>query len=361
MYSGGNFMLNSVVLKILLFPAYIVYVLLINLRNFLYSAGYLKARKLDKTVISIGNITAGGTGKTPFTIMLSDLIVNEFGLKPCVLSRGYKRDNEKTIRVVTEDCSFVKCGDEPLLIKNRLKDKVCVIVGKDRYESAVKYGEKCSCDLYLLDDGFQHRKLSRDIDICLVDCSNPFGNGKIIPYGILREPVYELKRADIIVLTRAKYAKNLTLLSRTVREINKNALIFEANLEISHFYQPMRDRIIAVEDMQEKKVISFSAIGNPLSFKADLITAGLNVIKSFSFKDHVVPSRDKLEKLNVVANELKVDFVVATEKDWIKLKEEKVLEIFGEKLTICISNMLLSRQKDFLKYLEGRLNDKRNY
>ena len=107
-------------------------------------------------------------------------------------------------------------------------------------------------------------------------------------------------------------------------------------------------------------MVSASAIGNPLSFKADLITAGLNVVKSFSFKDHIVPSREKLEKLNAVANELEVDYIVATEKDWVKLREEKILEIFGEKLTICISNMLLSREKDFLKYLEGRLNDKRN-
>ncbi len=347
-------------LKIILFPLYLIYVLIINLRNFLYSAGYLKSRKLDKLVVSVGNITAGGTGKTPFTIMLSELIINEFGLKPCILSRGYKRDKEGEIRVVDENCSFIKCGDEPVLIKQRLKEKACVIVGKNRYESAKKHAEQCQCQVFILDDGYQHRKLARDIDICLIDCSNPFGNGKIIPYGILREPVYELKRADIIVLTRAKYAKNITLLRRSIEEINKKALIFEANLEISHFYQPIKDRIIALEDMQEKTVISFSAIGNPLSFKADLITAGLNVVKSFSFKDHVVPSSEKLEKLNAVANELKVDYIVATEKDWVKLREEKVLEIFGEKLTICISNMLLGKEKDFLKYLEGRLNDKGN-
>ncbi|BBB32176.1 tetraacyldisaccharide 4'-kinase [Thermotomaculum hydrothermale] len=353
-------MLNSTLLKILLFPLYLIYVFLVNLRNFLYSAGYLKSKKLGKKVISVGNITAGGTGKTPFTITLAELIINEFGLKPCVLSRGYKRNNEGEIRVVEEGCSFVKCGDEPLLIKQRLKDKGCVIVGKNRYESAKKFGEQCGCHVYILDDGYQHRKLFRDIDICLIDCSNPFGNGKIIPYGILREPVYELKRADIIVLTRAKYAKNITLLRKTIEKINNSALIFEANLEISHFYQPVRDKIIALEDMQEKKVLSFSAIGNPLSFKADLVTAGLNVVKSFSFRDHVVPSEEKLEKLNAVANELKVDYIVATEKDWVKLKEEKVLEIFGEKLIICVSNMLLSRENDFLKYLEGKLNDKGN-
>ncbi len=351
-------MLNSTLLKILIFPLYLIYLFLINLRNFLYSAGYFKAKKLNKPVISAGNITAGGTGKTPFTIMLSELIINEFGLKPCILSRGYKRDKEGEIRIVEEDCSFVKCGDEPVLIKRRLKDKGCVIVGKNRHESAMKHGEECNCEVYILDDGFQHRKLSRDIDICLVDCSNPFGNGKIIPYGILREPVSELKRADIIVLTRAKYAKNITLLRKSIEEINRKAVLFEADLEISHFYLPVKDRIIALEDMQGKKVVSFSAIGNPLSFKADLITAGLNVVKSFSFKDHVVPSREKLEKLNAVANELKVDYIVATEKDWVKLREEKVLEIFGKKLTICISNMLLSREKDFLKYLEGKLNDK---
>ncbi len=353
-------MLNNIFLKIVLFPFYMIYVFLINLRNYLYSAGFLKQKKLDKKVISVGNITAGGTGKTPFTIMLSEKLIDEFGLKPCILSRGYKRDKESEILVVEENCSFVKCGDEPVLIKSRLKDKACVIVGKNRYKSAKEFEKKCGCGVFVLDDGYQHRKLFRDINICLVDCSNPFGNGKIIPYGILREPVFEIKRADIIVLTRAKYAKNLTLLRKTVEAINPLAKIFEANLEISHFFQPATGNIIALEDMQDKKVISFAAVGNPLSFKADLITAGLNVVKSYSFKDHAVPSYEKLEKLNAVANEEKVDYIVATEKDWVKLKEEKTLEIFGKKLTICISNMLLSREKDFLKYLEERLNDKRD-
>ncbi len=353
-------MLNNTLLKVLIFPFYLVFVLIINIRNFLYSSGYLKAKSLDKPVISIGNITVGGTGKTPFTIMLSELILNEFGLKPCILSRGYKRADEKEIKLVNENCSFIKCGDEPVLIKRRLKDKVCVIVGKDRYKSGIKYGDECNCEVFILDDGFQHRKLARDVNICLIDCSNPFGNSRIIPYGILREPLFELKRADIIVLTRAKYAKNLTLLRKMVEEINPKAMLFEADLEISHFYQPAKDRIIALEDMQEKKVVSFSAIGNPLSFKADLITAGLNVVKSFTFKDHVVPTREKLEKLNAVAGEVDADYIVATEKDWIKLREENAVEIFGEKLVICISNMLLKREKDLIKYLEGRLNDKRN-
>ncbi len=353
-------MLKNPFLKIILFPFYLIYLFLINFRNFLYTSGFFRIKKLNKPVISIGNLTAGGTGKTPFAIYLAEKLVQEFGLKPCILSRGYKRKNESETVSVEEDCPYLKCGDEPVLIKKRLKDEACVIVGKNRYKGGLLGERECKCDVHILDDGFQHRKLYRDIDICLLDCTNPFGNGKLLPYGILREPVFEIKRADIVILTRSKYGKNVPLLKKTVSELNPHAVIFEANLEISHFYQPAKNRVIALEDMQDKTVISFSAIGNPLSFKADLITAGLNVLKSFSFPDHTVPSPHKLETLNSIAFEEQVDFIVATEKDWIKLREEKVLEIFGEKLTICISSMFLSGEKDLLKFLEVNINDKRN-
>ncbi len=353
-------MINNAFLKILLYPFYLIYLFLINARNFLYDAGIFKAKKANKKVISVGNLTVGGTGKTPFTVYLSEKLLDEFALKPCVLTRGYKRKSDSRYLVVEQNMSFVECGDEPLLIKNRLKDRGCVLVGKNRYKSSVLFGEKCGCDVFVLDDGYQHRKLHRDLNICLVDCTNPFGNGKLVPFGILREPVKELKRAHIIVLTRAKYASNITLLRKTVESLNKMALVFEANLEISHFFVPATGKIVALEDIHGKTAIAFSAIGNPLSFKADLVTAGIDVKRAFSFRDHALPSPEKLEKIRSVANEENADFVVTTEKDWVKLKEEeKLLEIFGKKLIICISNLLLSKERDFLKFMEEILNDKR--
>jgi tetraacyldisaccharide 4'-kinase len=186
-------------LYILSFP----YRLAVGVRNFLYDNGLLRSNKLSCPVISIGNLTAGGTGKTPLTILLGRML-KEKGFRPAILSRGYGRQGVKSIGVVSNGSSILmdhrEAGDEPFLM-SQLLPQVPVIVGASRFLAGKKAIEELGADILILDDGFQHRGLYRDIDIVLLGSSRPLGNGRLLPGGSLRESPQALRRADIIVMT----------------------------------------------------------------------------------------------------------------------------------------------------------------
>ncbi|MBU4464115.1 MAG: tetraacyldisaccharide 4'-kinase, partial [Proteobacteria bacterium] len=187
-----------------LFIISLAYGYAVKLREFCYKIGIVKSKRLLCAVISIGNITVGGTGKTPMTIKVAQ-IIRRLGYKVAIISRGYKGGAEKTGGIVSNGHTILmesdKAGDEPFMMASKLKD-IPVVVGQNRYKAGWLAIKEFDPDVIVLDDAFQHLNLKRDIDIVLLDCEHPFGNAHLLPRGILREPISALKRSDAFVLTR---------------------------------------------------------------------------------------------------------------------------------------------------------------
>jgi len=346
-------------LKVILFPFYLLYRLVVNVRNHLYDRGRLKIRTLPVVVVSVGNVTVGGTGKTPAVIAIGEKLAED-GLKSCVLSRGYRRKDEKKILQVTEDSDPELCGDEPVLIARRLENRASVWVGKNRFETGMFALNREEGDVVLLDDGFQHRKLHRDLDIVLVDCTAPALRSRLIPYGILREPFRGIARADIVVLTRSRFLKNLELLKNEIVKINPDAFLTTADLNISGFLDVSRGEMIASDSLKGKRMVAFSGIGNPLSFKAELVTAGIEIPRAFGFPDHAVPSPARLSKVNAVAMEEKVAYIVTTEKDWVKLAKESI-ETLRLPLLVCRVDMRIEGMDTLSAMIKEKCNAERTH
>ena len=189
-----------------------IYGLGADLRNSLYDRGILKTHSLGARTISIGNITTGGTGKTPLVAHVASILsVN--GEKVCILTRGYGRDNPGD-RVLVSDGTNILVdartgGDEPVELGRKLLGKAIVVADADRVSAARWAKEEFGITAFVLDDGFQHRRVKRDLDIVCIDATNPFGRGMMLPAGALREPLENLSRADAIVLTRANQVESV--------------------------------------------------------------------------------------------------------------------------------------------------------
>ncbi len=352
-------MIKSRILKIVMLPLYLLYCLAVKVRNCMYDKGWLKIRKLSALVVSVGNVTVGGTGKTPTVIALAEGLAKA-GLKSSVLSRGYHRRNEKEILQVTGNSEPELCGDEPVLIARRLEDSATVWVGKNRFETGIRALEKSERDVVLLDDGFQHRKLHRDVDIVLVDCTAPAIRSRLIPYGILREPFKGIGRSDVIVLTRSRFLPDLEPLKREIEQINPGAYVTRADLQVSGFLDVSTGKMIETEDLRGKRVVAFSGIGSPLSFKAELITAGVEVPRAFGFPDHAVPSPARLAKVNAVALDEEVEYIVTTEKDWVKLAGESI-EALQLPLLVCKVELIIEGMERILAMIEEKHNAERTH
>ncbi|MCX5782105.1 MAG: tetraacyldisaccharide 4'-kinase [Elusimicrobia bacterium] len=303
--------------------------------SFLYRAGLeidrriTKTRKLPKPVISIGNITWGGTGKTPLVIKTARYLIS-LGLKPCILTRGYKKKENKIVLVSDGKNMLVPAeisGDEPYLISESVPGAI-VVSGSDRFNSAKMVLDKFSPDVFILDDGFQHWDLERDLDIVCINVLNPFGNGLLIPSGILREPLSSLKRADIVVLNNCDLSKNT--------ESIEKKLISEAGIQpIRAEYNPVQltrikdKKISAISELKDKPIVALSAIGENIGFKKTLEKLGLNVIQHFKFRDHHWFSKKDIKK--VFASVSDRSYIVTTAKDSIRLK--KVFETLDNSVT----------------------------
>ena len=266
------------------------------LRNGAYDLGVFKAQDAGLPVVSVGNIIAGGTGKTPFVKFLAQELSKK--LKIAIVSRGYRSKIENTGQVfqVIPEMDVASCGDEPYWLARDLPE-VQVWVGKNRLISAMRAKEK-GANLILMDDGMQHRKLKRDIEIVLVDGEDPFGNGFFLPRGLLRDSPARLKTADCIVV------------------INPSSGTLEQ--ELRHFTQApivFAERVADVS-LKGKKVAVFCAIGKPQKFLHSVREAGGEVVASFFKPDHDPFYPEELKKF---AEESLADVLVCTEKDQVKL------------------------------------------
>ena len=266
--------------------------------------------KAPKPVISIGNITVGGVGKTPLVIWLARHLKDR-GFKSVILTRGYMTQASKN-------------SDEADMLNEQIPD-VPVLVGGNRVANIQKAQGIMPVDVYIADDAFQHWPLDRDLNIVVIDAVNPFGNGYLLPAGILREPLSALKRTDIFVLTKVNSSQGVHVLSSRLNKINPNALIVESRYKSAGSIDVFDSETFPADFLKDKKVAGFCAIGDPRSFQSELISFGAKVSKIFTYMDHHVYKKEDIQRMVSYARDQKVQVLVTTHKDAVKLRNFKDL------------------------------------
>ncbi|MDP2982509.1 MAG: tetraacyldisaccharide 4'-kinase [Candidatus Latescibacter sp.] len=295
----------------------------IRLRNMLFDRKWLKTYGIPCRVISIGNITAGGTGKTPVTIMTARLLVSA-GYLVAVVSRGYGRKSQG-IHFVSDAsgalASPAEAGDEPHLIASSLPG-VPVVVGKDRSAAAITAFLRFEPDIILLDDAFQHRRLRRDADIVTLDAENPFGSGRLLPRGILRESPKALSRAQAVIVTRCSDDLQYADTERMVRAYNPGIAVFRSRHVSRSLRKPWSREKLELSIIAGQKAAALSNIGNPASFHRTLESLGAGIVLKRSMSDHHRYQSGTVERIREEALRSGADFLVMTAKDERNLPED---------------------------------------
>lgn len=328
------------ILSPLLFLSFL-YGIILRIRLFFYTVGLLKKRKLNAKIISVGNLTVGGTGKTPMVIAVAEILMRK-NKKIAVLSRGYKSSKEGKLRIVSDGNEIkldpASAGDEPYLMAERLKG-VSVLICPDRYESGRYAIENFTSDTIILDDGFQNLAIKKEINILLIDSMKPFGSGYLLPRGILREPLSAIKRADIIIITKADCPENISDIIETVRFYNPHAPIFKAINKPSELVNIATVRRENINILKNKSVTIFSGIANPLSFSYLIKNAGADIAKEFIFNDHHFYTKNEIDKIKL--SDKKADMIITTEKDAVKIKSliKEDINIWAARIDLSIDNI----------------------
>jgi tetraacyldisaccharide 4'-kinase len=295
-----------------------------DIRNALYDRGVLRSHDLGARTISIGNITAGGTGKTPLVAHVAEILADA-GEKVCILTRGYGRKSSGRVLVADWENVLVDArtgGDEPVELARRLIGKAIVVADANRVSAAAWAKEKFGVTVFLLDDGFQHRRARRDLDIVCVDATNPFGQGGMLPAGTLREPLDNLARADAIVLTRCELAGDMREVTSKIEALNPKAKIFRSKsvagrtIELAQFLERGSSEVPLD---QNASVLAFCALGNPEAFFGSMRQAGYGIKSTEKFRDHHYYTQTDIDKLGRRAREMRIEVLATTAKDAVKL------------------------------------------
>ncbi len=329
----------------LLWPAARAWSLSARARARLYRSGRLAQQRLERPVVSIGNLSAGGTGKTPFVIWLFSELARR-GLRPAVLTRGYRRRDGSQPLLLTSPGSTPGAegaGDEAqLMLQHGLAP---IGVGADRFRAGAALEAQCAVDLHLLDDGFQHLALARDLDIVLLDSSRLPWEDDLLPAGRLREPPSALRRAAVIVLTRIQDWTAIQAMKTQVRRSAPQADIYAARTRLAGPPAPP----------VSGPVLAFAGLGNPRAFFADLCVAGVRVVGTRHFSDHHRYTLRDLLRLERCAREVHAQALVTTEKDAANLPQtyrnglEMPLRVVGMKLEVERGGELVDRVEKLVR------------
>lgn len=316
-------------LRFLLIPFSWLYAAGVSVRNLLYAIGVFKARSLPCRVISVGNIVVGGTGKTPAVITIAKYLQKE-GKRVAILLRGYKRHVREEITIVSDGkkvcASPTESGDEAHMMARHLSD-IPIIAGKSRYLTGQVALERFNVDVLLLDDGFQHRQLARDVDILTVPVTQPFGNPQgLLPVGTLREPTSAVQRADLILLTHTDIPNVSLDAKEVVKQLAPNALILESVHQPTHLYplaSENSERNINVhtdiKELKGKRLLAVCGIGNPDAFVATLMRCYPENVELLAFPDHHVYTEADRRQIHAAFQASGADMIVTTQKDEQKL------------------------------------------
>jgi len=298
-------------LRRLLTPTAWFYAQFMRIRAALYARGTLRPRRLPARVISVGNLTVGGTGKTPLVLWLAQRLQGA-GLRVAILSRGYGR-SVRQARIFANGIPRVEeAGDEPVLLARRLHG-VPLGIAADRFAVGLQLAARHRPDVFLLDDGFQHLRLARDLDIVLLDASDPFGGGYVLPAGALREPVDALVRAQVVVLTRSRQAADSAI--EAVRLYNPRVPVFRARTRLAGVLDATSHKPVPRETLAGVPVLAFCGIGNPAAFWQDVRDWGFRLAGTQAFPDHHRYSADDFRRIARQADRYAAQALLTTEKD----------------------------------------------
>jgi tetraacyldisaccharide 4'-kinase len=353
-------------LKLFLFSISIGYGGIVRLRETLYKKGLLHSKRLSCPVISIGNLTVGGSGKTPMTIYVAELIQG-LGYGVAIISRGYKGQAEKIGGVVCDGRTICMgpdtAGDEPVMVARRLKT-IPVIVGQNRFKAGRLAIQEFKPDVLLLDDAFQHLKLHRDLNLVLLDSKAPLGNTYLFPRGTLRETASALSRGDAVILTRSEIGKASSL--GQIKKYFPRKPIFHSS-HIPYIYKivagnrsQLRDRQTIsskydFDTFKNKKVFAFSGIASNDDFRRTIESFHCKLESFSEFSDHHQYSDTELDEILKSATDLSAEFIFTTEKDYVriahKIKWPIDLVIIGIEILFGESDMA------FKSFIKSRLQE----
>jgi tetraacyldisaccharide 4'-kinase len=306
-----------------LIPLSAVYGTGVRLRNALYRRGFLKSFDIGAPVISIGNLTIGGTGKTPLVEFVAAQLAAD-GRRVCVLTRGYRRQSSD--RVVVSDYDQVladvrAAGDEALLLAERLRGRVAVIADADRVAAACWAIANLQSNIFILDDAFQHQRIQRDLNILTVDAAKPWGNRRVLPAGILREPIKELARADCVVITRANESPDIDQLRHAISQLSPETPVFTSGIKPFQA-RPLKTAGHPCESLTNNAapVAAFCGIGNPASFFSLLERQGYLLSYTRAFADHYNYRQSDIDGFIKDAMGRGAKAIVTTAKDAVKIR-----------------------------------------
>ena len=321
----------SPLLRTMLWPLSVLYGVIVRVRVWLYANKWLKQKRLNAPVISIGNLTVGGTGKTPMVIWLAEKFLAE-GRRVAILSRGYRGANGTS--------------DEIELMKFRLKGRVSFGVGKNRFAAGHRLESQQPIDIFLLDDGFQHLQLARDLDILLMDVSRPLAGESLLPAGRLREPVTAMSRANLIIFTRAETASG-TL--DAIEKLNQYP-VFAASTRLLGFRRLGGETApLSPNEIGAGPFFAFCGLGNPDAFFRDLGNWGLAICGQAIFADHHRYTRRDISAVKQAAKQAGANAFVTTEKDAQNLAG---LEFDETPLYVAVIDLVVTPEVDFRNVLE---------
>lgn len=307
-------------------PLGVLYGAATRVRRGLYHAGVFRIHQIDEPVISVGNITTGGTGKTPLVEWIARAVAAE-GKRVCILTRGYGRKAPHNRVIVSDGESILTdektAGDEPLLLAEKLLGLAAVISDANRVSAANWARENLASEVFILDDGFQYLSLARELNILCIDATNPWGGDRLLPHGRLREPLAEIKRADCIVVTRADQATAIELLESRITQLAGNRPILRSSVNTIGLRPLHQNKIDGDSDRPTPPrgpFAAFCGIGNPQSFFTELGRDGHTLCYSRAFPDHHCYKQADVDEVVDEARRRGAGALVTTEKDAVKLR-----------------------------------------
>lgn len=318
------------------------------LKNFIYQAEFVPPQKLAARVVSVGNLTSGGTGKTPCVIFLAKIFLQK-NKKVAILSRGYRRKRHKIdifSDVHQSQTNWEEVGDEPFLMSQKLPS-TRFLLGANRIRSGKKAIRHLGAEILILDDGFSYWRLEKDLEVLLLDVNSMVTPGKLLPSGNLREPFSNHKKADLIIFTGDTFSS-----SYKEKYWFENKPLLWGEKKVTQIIEIPSEKKVEIKLLKNKKLVSFCGLAQPQSFHKTLEKLELNVIKHFDFTDHFYYTKKELENIIQQARGLEAEGLITTEKDRLKIERFLPLKLLvfvvqiefrilkgQEKLTEIINNL----------------------
>ena len=306
--------------SLIMMPLGVLYGVVTRARRAAYRNGIFTVYRLPAPVVSIGNITTGGTGKTPLVQWICRALASD-GKKVCVLTRGYGRINPETQVVVSDGTRVMagerEAGDEPFLLATNLVGVAAVVANADRVAAGQWAIQNLAANALVLDDGFQHLRIARNVDIVTIDATNPWGDGALLPHGRLREEIDGLSRAHCVVITRSDQVASVDELRKSIQNYT-SAPVFTSRM-ITSVLKTIQGETVDESALSTHSVAAFCGIGNPSSFYKHLQLAGARVVLTHAYGDHHIYHQLEIDRLVERAKAAGATSLITTAKDAVKL------------------------------------------